>query len=253
MRILLTEGSGLTSRQVATRLGALGHRVEVLSSTALCLARFTRHVRNIHPVPNFGREPLAWLDAAIDICRQSAIDVLFPTQEQVAILSALQDKIPVRTIVPDFASLLRVQDKISAFRTLAEAGLPQPRTFVLGREDDCAGVDVFPVFVKRPVSTASSGVRRVQTLEELRAATRACGFGGGPLIAQAAARGPLAMIQALADDGRLIAFHANARVREGAGGGASVKENSCCRTSPPLSKGSSARCGGAARSPWTRS
>jgi len=106
MRILLTEGSGLTSRQVATRLGALGHRVEVLSSTALCLARFTRHVRNIHPVPNFGREPLAWLDAAIDICRQSAIDVLFPTQEQVAILSALQDKIPVRTIVPDFASLL---------------------------------------------------------------------------------------------------------------------------------------------------
>ena len=33
------------------------------------------------------------------------------------------------------------------------------------------------------------------------------------------------MIQALADGGRLVAFNANARVREGAGGGASVKES----------------------------
>ena len=223
MRILLTEGSGLTSRQVATRLGALGHRVEILSSTALCLARFTRHVRRVHAVPNFGLEPLAWMDAATKVCRESAIDVLFPTQEQVAILSALQETIPVRTIVPDFPSLLRVQDKISAFRALAEAGVPQPRTFVLNDETDCAKVDSFPAFVKRPVSTASSGVRRVETPAELRAAARA--LGGGPLIAQAAARGRLAMIQALADDGRLIAFHANARVREGAGGGASVKES----------------------------
>ena len=30
MRILLSEGSGLTSRQVAGRLGALGHEVEFL-------------------------------------------------------------------------------------------------------------------------------------------------------------------------------------------------------------------------------
>ncbi len=32
MRVLLTENAGLTSRQVATRLGELGHEVEVLSS-----------------------------------------------------------------------------------------------------------------------------------------------------------------------------------------------------------------------------
>jgi hypothetical protein len=47
------------SRQVATRLGELGHEVELLSSTPLCLSRFTRHVRRVHPVPVFGREPLA--------------------------------------------------------------------------------------------------------------------------------------------------------------------------------------------------
>jgi uncharacterized protein YbjT (DUF2867 family) len=37
VRILLTEGSGLTSRQVARRLGELGHEVEILSSTSICL------------------------------------------------------------------------------------------------------------------------------------------------------------------------------------------------------------------------
>jgi hypothetical protein len=44
MRVLLSEGSGLTSRQVAGRLGALGHEVEILSSSKICLTRFTRYV-----------------------------------------------------------------------------------------------------------------------------------------------------------------------------------------------------------------
>jgi hypothetical protein len=65
MRILLTEGSGLTSRQVAGRLGALGHEVEILSSAALCLTRFTRHVRAVHAVPRFGLDPFGWLDVAL--------------------------------------------------------------------------------------------------------------------------------------------------------------------------------------------
>ena len=60
MRVLLSEGSGLTSRQVATRLGQLGHHVEILSSTPICLTRFTRHVRKVHRVPAFARQPLVW-------------------------------------------------------------------------------------------------------------------------------------------------------------------------------------------------
>ena len=225
LKILLTEGSGLTSRQVATRLGGLGHRVEVLSSTPICLARFTKHVRKVHAVPRFGAEPLAWTEAAAKICRDGAFDMLFPTQEQAAVLSALRESIPVRTLVPDFHSLLAVQDKISANRTLAEVGVPQPRTWVLESEKDLVEIDRYPVFLKQPVSTASSGVRRARSEAELQDAARALGFPARRLVAQQAAAGPLAMIQALADEGRLVAFHACIRVREGAGGGASVKES----------------------------
>ena len=120
MRVLLSEGSGLTSRQVATILAELGHEVEILSSTELCLTRFTRHVRKTHKVPAFGEAPVAWLRAALAIARKRNVDVLLPTQEQVAVLSALSAMRDIATIVPSFESLLRVQDKISAYRTLHE-------------------------------------------------------------------------------------------------------------------------------------
>ncbi len=225
MRILLSEGSGLTSRQVAGRLGSLGHEVEILSSSKICLTRFTRHVRAVHDVPRFGLDPFGWLAAAERIAGTRKIDLLFPTQEQVTVLSARQKSLRVATIVPPFASLARVQDKISAFRTLHAIGAPQPQTFVIAGADDLAEVSSYPVFIKRPVSTASSGVRRAANAQQLAAAARELGLGHSELIAQGQASGPLAMVQAVADRGRLIAHHACLRLREGVGGGASLKES----------------------------
>jgi hypothetical protein len=48
-------------------------------------------------------------------------------------------------------------------------------------------------------------------------------FAHGPVVVQARADGPLHMVQAVADGGTLVAFHAVERVREGARGGASHK------------------------------
>jgi predicted ATP-grasp superfamily ATP-dependent carboligase len=223
MRILLSEGSGLTSRQVAGRLGSLGHEVEILSSSKICLTRFTRHVRAVHDVPRFGMDPFGWLAAAERIAGERKADLLFPTQEQVTVLSARQKHLRVATIVPPFASLARVQDKISAFRTLKTIGAPQPQTFIISSADDLNDVATYPIFVKRPVSTASSGVRRVTNAQELEIAARDFGLGKSELIAQSQTTGPLAMVQAVAEKGRLIAHHACLRLREGVGGGASLK------------------------------
>jgi len=225
MRILLSEGSGLTSRQVATRLGQLGHHVEVLSSSQFCLTRFTRHVRKVHIVPRFGDEPLAWFDAANAIAKATAADVLFPTQEQVTVLAARQAELEVATIVPPFAAIQKVQDKISAFRTLQTIGAPQPRSAIMRSGEDIAKVTEYPVFIKRPISTASSGVRRATSARELKHAADALGLGQRDLLVQSQCNGPLAMVRAVADQGRLVAHHANLRVREGAGGGAALKES----------------------------
>lgn len=216
MRILLTDGSGLTSRQVATRLSEAGHRVEVLTPDPFALTRFTRHVAKLHRTPPYAEDPLRWLDGALDIYRKGAFDVLFPTQEQVAVLSAVQP--PVVTAVPDFAALVRVQDKISALTTLAAAGLPQPESRVVDSPADLAGWGHFPAFCKAPIGTATRGVHQVTGAHEVA-------WVGEPFLLQARVEGPLVMAQSVFDRGRLVAWAANLRLREGASGSASHKQS----------------------------
>lgn len=216
MRILLTDGSGLTARQVATDLALAGHRVEVLTPDPLALTRFTRHVASLHKVPSYGTDPLAWLDTALDVYRSADFDMLFPTQEQVAILAAARP--PVVTAVPTFEALSQVQDKISAYSTLASIGIPQPRSVTVRKCADLAQWDRFPAFAKPPIGTAMNGIRKIHMCSELA-------WGGEPFLLQEAVEGPLVMAQSVFDRGRLVASAANLRVREGANGAASHKRS----------------------------
>jgi methyltransferase (TIGR00027 family) len=216
MRVLMTDGSGLTARQCATRLARAGHTVEALAPDPLCLCRFTRHVRRIHRVPSYGADPFGWLEAALAVYRSGRFDLLFPTQEQVAVLSLVSDRLNsegVVTVVPSFEALAAVQDKVSASVTLRRLGIPQPPC---GTEVD--GWKHFPAYVKTPIGTASGGVRRVATREELHTVVA-----DQPMLIQGAVDGPLVMCQSVFDHGSLVAFHANRRTGEGANGGASHK------------------------------
>jgi hypothetical protein len=226
MRVLLSDGSGLTARQTATQLAAGGHAVYVLSPDPICLTRFTRRVRRVFRVPAYRNDPLRWLAAALRVYRDAGMDLLLPTQEQVAVLAAragLLRAAGVRTVVPSFAALAQVQDKISAAGTLAAAGLAQPESTVLRTPEQAAAWDRFPVFLKQPIGTATTGVRRVSDRAGLAQAVSAFPVGG--LLAQAPADGPLAMVQGVFAAGELVACHATLRVREGAGGGASHKRS----------------------------
>lgn len=225
MRVLLSDGSGLTARQTATILSEAGHTVEVLSPDPLCLCRFTRHVRRVHRVPAYGADPFGWLDTALERHVRGGFDVLLPTQEQVAVLSVAADRVRaagVATAVPPFGALVRVQDKLSAFATLTRLGLPQPVARVLASPAELATEAEFPVYLKAPIGTATTGVRLVSSARDL-ATLPPRWTAAGAVLAQAPVAGPLAMVQSVFAGGELLAFHANARVREGARGGASHK------------------------------
>ncbi len=218
MKILLSDGSGLTARQCAARLAGAGHVAEALAPDRLCLCRFTRHVARLHRVPPYRPDPFGWLDAALEVYGTGRFDVLLPTQEQVAVLSRAKDRLDaagVATVVPTFTALSAVQDKISASATLDRLRIPQPKSAT-----DIEGWDWFPAFVKDPIGTASSGVRRVANQGELRRAAA-----GRKVLVQAAVTGPLAMCQSVFDHGALVAFHASERTAEGARGGASHKRS----------------------------
>ena len=230
MKILLSDGSGLTARQAAG-LSESGHQVEAMSPGWLCLCRFTRHVRRVHRVPSYGADPLGWLDAALAVYRAGGFDVLFPTQEQVAVLSHSAGRLAasgVRTAVPPFEALRALQDKVSAAATLGALGIPQPQTAFLRTAEELRQWGTFPVFIKTPIGTATAAVRRVDSAAALRTAAGELAdavFAGGGVIAQLPADGPLAMVQAVFAHGELVAAHANLRVREGARGGASHKRS----------------------------
>jgi biotin carboxylase len=232
MRVLLSDGSGMTARQVATQLSASGHAVEVLTPDPLALTRFTRHVRRLHRVPRFGTEPFAWLDAAIATYRTGSFDVLIPTQEQVAVLARSVERLResgVATAVPPFEALVKVQDKLAARATLSDLGLPQPDSSVVLSAADLADWRDLPVFVKAPIGTATTGVRYVAEPAQMAAlaqAWQAAGlFADGGVLVQSPVAGQLAMIQAVFCNGALVAWHANLRVREGSSGGASHKRS----------------------------
>jgi glutathione synthase/RimK-type ligase-like ATP-grasp enzyme len=239
MLILLSDGAGLTARQCATVLARAGHRVEALSPAGLCLCRMTRHVRRVHDVPPLGRDPSGWLEAALDVAARRGADVLLPVQEQVTVMALARDRIEaagLATAVPGFAALAQVQDKVSAFRTLGRVGVPQPPAVVAATaaEVETAGTELaragqagWPLFVKMPIGTASAGVRRAGSPDELRQVAadyeRLGAFGPDGVLVQRSVAGPLAMVQAVFARGDLVAFHACQRVREGASGGASHK------------------------------
>jgi glutathione synthase/RimK-type ligase-like ATP-grasp enzyme len=226
VRVLVTEGSGLTARQSATVLAAAGHEVGALSSDPWCLCRFTKHVRAVHPVANFGEDPFGWLTMALDTYERGRYDVLLPTQEQVTVLAAARGRLEERgvvTAVPPFEAVVRVQDKMAAHTTLRELGLPQPEAVVLKGPAELANWRRFPVYLKTPVGTASGGVRRVESAADIARIPEAWARDG--VLAQLPASGRLAMVQSVFADGQLVAFHANERVREGIRGGASHKRS----------------------------
>lgn len=231
MRVLLTDGSGLTSRQVATQLAAGGHRVDVLAPDGLCLTRFTRHVHRVRRVPAYGLDPFAWLDAAVEVYETGRFDVLFPTQEQVPLLAreaTRLDAAGVATVVPTFDSVAAVQDKLAAAATLADAAVPQPEQAIMTTLDQADGWARFPAFVKSGIGTAASGVQRVTDVDDLRRVLAGLGRAGGlaaGVLVQAAVDGPLAMVQTVFCRGELLAAHANLRVSEGARGGAAHKRS----------------------------
>jgi hypothetical protein len=84
-----------------------------------------------------------------------------------------------------------------------------------------------PAFLKAPIGTASTGVRRVRGRDQVRAAAAAFqqpgAFAAGGVLVEEPVAGPLLMVQSVFSAGRLLALHANERTREGAGGGASTK------------------------------
>jgi hypothetical protein len=223
VRVLLTEGSSLTSRETITCLGPVGHHLEVLDPNPICLARFSRWVRHVHSCPHAGREPLRYIERLAEVVRRNEIDVVLPTHEQAWLLANAGKLLPdhVRVALAEAQAFAHVQSKLAFAELLEELGLPQPAWRRVHAAEDLDGL-AFPYWLKSPFSTAGQGVREVVD-ECSRASSLAALLGEAPLIAQAPAVGRYGQVQGLFDHGRIVAVHTSVQRGRGIGGSAAAR------------------------------
>lgn len=227
-KILLSEGSSLSSREAITALGLAGHRVELVSSDPMCLGRFSRFVSHVHAAPASGDDPDGYLAAVLDIVKARGIDVLMPVHEQAYLFSAAREKLPeaLGVALSDFAAFEQVQSKATFSALLTRLEVPQPRTELVRSANAFCAERPYPFFVKAAFGTASTGVWRVDDADKRDAVLRHLqqhdGFTDG-LLVQAAVAGPLERTQAVFNRGRLVACHGYRQLVEGPGGGDVLK------------------------------
>jgi predicted ATP-grasp superfamily ATP-dependent carboligase len=227
-KILLSEGSSLSSREAITALGLAGQRVELVSSDSMCLGRFSRFVTRVHRAPASGADPDGYLAAVIETIKSDNIDVLMPVQEQAYLFAAARKQLPadVGIALADFEAFERVQSKAGFADLLTGLNVPQPKTEVVRSADEFAADRRFPFFVKSAFGTASTGVWRVRDAHQRDALLVQLqsqnAFAEG-LLVQAAVTGSLERTQGVFDRGRLVASHIYRQVVEGPGGGDVLK------------------------------
>lgn len=229
IRVLMSEGSSLSARESLTGLGRAGFHVEVLDANPLCLARFSKFCRRLHRAPRFGLDPEGYLECVIGLLTNGRFDVLFPAHEQAYLFARFLDRLSTLThlALPDFGIFERLQSKVGFAGVLEELGLPSPPT-VIARDERTLrkAASMLPVYVKVAFGTATQGLFRVRSADELALAIEGVRtrFDEG-VVVQGVVQGRLERMQAVFDRGRLVGFHANRQAEEGVGGGDLVKES----------------------------
>jgi len=213
LRILFTEGSSISAREVLFVLGP-HHVIDIMDPSPICQARFSRFVHGFHRCPSFSRDPKAYLIFLHDLLRKGNYDVLLPTHEQVYLLARCQELLRghVNLAVPAFVSVHRVQSKSQFVRLIDELALPQPSFSIVQRRDELTGHDRFPCFVKANYSTAGDGVRRVENREQMARTSseferRGWLNGSDDVVIQGVADGIESISYAVFQRGRLVDYN----------------------------------------------
>ena len=232
-RILLTEGSSLTSRETLTALRSCGLDVDVLSCASLPLARFSRWRGRLLRVPNANADPLAYLEQLVSLVDEGGYIAVLPTHEQAWLLAEgrraglVPDRVPLALASAE--AFARVQGKIAFAELLDELDVPQPAWRPIATDDAGATGDAtlpdlpLPFWVKADFGTAGRSTRRVHDAETFRRAVAALSASGARLMAQAEAPGTYGQVAGLFDQGRLVASHTTVQTGIGAGNSAAAR------------------------------
>ena len=230
LRVLLSEGSSTSAREVITVLGLSGHHVEVCDPSSWALARFSRFVKKLHRCPPLRDDPDRYLAFVERLLASHKFDVLLPTHEQGFLFARVQKRLTpgIGLALPSFESYRTAHSKAGFSRLLSALRLPQPATRIVTSERALREALRFPKVVKTSVGTASRGIWFVREAGDLEGAVRelaASNAFAGEVLVQEWVHGTVEKAQSVFAKGQLLGFHAYRQVAPGIGGGEAIKES----------------------------
>ena len=225
--MLLTEGASTSAREVVTTLGLAGHEIEVCDPNWYCLSRYSVFVSRFHHCPPMSKDPEGYLAFVLGLLETRRFDVLLPIHEQGLVFAKVAHLLPpgIGVALPSFEAYWTAVDKVRFSRLLDELDVPQPPTRIVGGFAEIPGDLPFPFLIKRSMSTASRGVKRIGSARDFETAWAEIGDEPGELLIQNVVDGPLEHAQAVFDHGRFVAMHGYRQIVPGVGGGEAVKES----------------------------
>jgi hypothetical protein len=230
LRVLLSEGSSTSAREVITALGLAGHIVEVCDPSPVCLGRFSRFISKFHRCPGLRDDPAGYLSFVEKLLAERAFDVLLPVHEQGFAFARVKPRFETRVglALPVFESYRTAHSKAGFSRLLDELKLPQPATRIVTAPGELRDAVRCPCVVKTSIGTASRGVWFVRDEDGLARALQdfdAHDTFADEVLVQDLVAGPTEKAQAVFSRGKLLGFHAYRQIAAGAGGGEAIKQS----------------------------
>ena len=230
LRVLLSEGSSTSAREVITALGLKGHIVEVCDPSPVCLGRFSRFVSRFHRCPGLRDDPAGYLAFVDKLLAEQAFDVLLPVHEQGFAFARVKGRFETRVglAIPDFESYRTAHSKAGFSRLLDELRLPQPATRIVTFSSELRDAARCPCVVKTSIGTASRGIWFVRDDNGLTQALQDLGAKdafAGEVLVQDLVVGATEKAQAIFSRGKLLGFHAYRQIAAGVGGGEAIKQS----------------------------
>lgn len=219
-KILITEASSLTSREMLTVLKNSSYDIDILSSNSFDISRFTSITKHRFQMenPNNYHDYFYKLN---EICKKNNYFAVLSGHEEIWMFSAGDKYIQhLPLIYSSISSFDQVQGKID-FAVLCDSLNIQQPCWIRG--DKLTDDIPFIGWMKSNYGTAGRGVYKVNSCEDIKKGYDFFQMEKEDLMYQEHIQGEYGQVQAISLNGKLVAVHSSIKTAEGYGGSAAAR------------------------------
>lgn len=221
-RLLFLEGSSLTSRETLTVLLKESCKVDILSPSKFSIARFSRLTHRI-PTVDVNRFPVDYLKQVNQLLHQKNYVAILPTHEEGWLLASGKKFLPtcLPVALADKEQFEKLAGKIAFAEISDQLNLPIPKW---ERVEKLESISLpYPYWLKADYGTAGRSVYKITSEADLKSLVKVLSIDNERWMVQQDIEGKYGQVQAIFNQGKLLAVHSSIKIASGAGGSAAAR------------------------------